>query len=567
MFTPGIVCDVRNRIKTYSSDWSDVRTAKMMIVAAGVFIALSSIVPALAFGVQLQESTDGTFDVAHVIVSTSVAGLVQVFLGGQPLLVVGVSEPIVLIYKFMYNFISEKDGMDGLFLPWAAWTCVWSGLFLVMLAWSNACSYISKFTRFAGESFGFVISILFLQEAIKGIVRGFDDGKNEPLWQLINGMWGLIISTGFCASALVIRTGNQWKYFNGTIRSFLTNYGVPLFVVVWSGISYAITSPGDVYPAVPRRVATTRIWELSTDSWTTISRMKDVPGEYIAAALVPALIVTVLFYFDHNVSSQLTRQEEFNFTKETSFNWDLFLLGIITMVFGMIGLPPVNGVIPQSPMHSKMVSIIKKRDKGETAVKIQVVEQRVSGLIQSIIVGTCLFIMPAIECIPTAVLWGYFAFMAIESLEDLQVWERIRLIFTDSRKRISCLEQEHSSYIEKIKFKTIVAFTTLQIVFIGGIYAVTWAGIAGVLFPVPILCMVPFRQYILPKFFDAEDLELLDKFEEEKMISKTHDEAVHIAESMGISKAVDDVDDVDVVENEFHNFRVIHHIDEDRTIV
>ena len=36
-------------------------------------------------------------------------------------------------------------------------------------------------------------------------------------------------------------------------------------------------------------------------------RMGEVPGTYIAGALVPALIITVLFYFDHSVSSQLAQ--------------------------------------------------------------------------------------------------------------------------------------------------------------------------------------------------------------------------------------------------------------------
>ena len=35
--------------------------------------------------------------------------------------------------------------------------------------------------------------------------------------------------------------------------------------------------------------------------------MGKVPGAYIAGALVPALIITILFYFDHSVSSQLAQ--------------------------------------------------------------------------------------------------------------------------------------------------------------------------------------------------------------------------------------------------------------------
>ena len=65
---------------------------------------------------------------------------------------------------------------------------------------------------------------------------------------------------------------------------------------------------------------------------------------------------------------------------------------------------------------------------------VRVKEQRVSNLLQSIFVGASVFGMPAIKKIPTSVLWGYFAYMAIDSLPGNQFWERILLLFvTPSR--------------------------------------------------------------------------------------------------------------------------------------
>ena len=43
----------------------------------------------------------GQLSVVHVLISTAVSGVVQALLGGQPLLIIGVAEPIVLIYGFM----------------------------------------------------------------------------------------------------------------------------------------------------------------------------------------------------------------------------------------------------------------------------------------------------------------------------------------------------------------------------------------------------------------------------------------------------------------------------------
>ena len=43
----------------------------------------------------------------------------------------------------------------------------------------------------------------------------------------------------------------------------------------------------------------------------------------------------------------------------------------------------------------------------------QVQEQRLTGLIQALLCGACLAATPVIKQIPTAVMWGYFIFMAI----------------------------------------------------------------------------------------------------------------------------------------------------------
>lgn len=45
--------------------------------------------------------------------------------------------------------------------------CVWTSLILFVLAICGACSIINRFTRVAGELFGLLIAMLFMQEAIK----------------------------------------------------------------------------------------------------------------------------------------------------------------------------------------------------------------------------------------------------------------------------------------------------------------------------------------------------------------------------------------------------------------
>ena len=58
-----------------------------------------------------------------------------------------------------------------------------------------------------------------------------------------------------------------------------------------------------------------------------------------------------------------------------------------------------------------------------------------AGLLQSLLVAACLGLTMVIRLIPSAVLWGYFAFMALESLGGSQFWERLVYIVTDPAKR------------------------------------------------------------------------------------------------------------------------------------
>ena len=66
---------------------------------------------------------------------------------------------------------------------------------------------------------------------------------------------------------------------------------------------------------------------------------------------------------------------------------------------------------------------------------IKVNEQRMSNLLQSLLIGLSIFSVNIIKMIPTSVLWGYFAYMAIDSLPGNQFWERISLLFIPPSRR------------------------------------------------------------------------------------------------------------------------------------
>nr|AFQ32800.1 boron transporter [Cichorium intybus] len=597
----GIKNDIDGRLTCYKQDWTGGFRAGFRILAPTTYIFFASAIPVISFGEQLDRNTEGALTAVQTLASTAICGIIHSIIGGQPLLILGVAEPTVLMYTFMYNFAKQRPELGhNLFLAWSGWVCVWTAALLFLLAILGACSIINRFTRVAGELFGLLIAMLFMQQAIRGLVDEFRIPERAdlksiefiPSWRFANGMFALVLSFGLLLTGLKSRKARSWRYGSGWIRSLIADYGVPLMVLVWTAVSYAPAS--SVPKGIPRRLFSPNPWSPGAyQNWTVVKDMLDVPVLFIFGAFVPATMIAVLYYFDHSVASQLAQQKEFNLRKPSSFHYDLLLLGFLTLLCGLLGIPPSNGVIPQSPMHTKSLATLKHQllrnrlvqtaresmrmnsslgqlygnmqeayqqmqtplihqapsDRGLKELKestvqlassmgnfdapvdesvfdvekeiddllpVEVKEQRVSNLLQSCMVGGCVAAMPFLKLIPTSVLWGYFAFMAIESLPGNQFWERILLLFTAPSRRFKVLEDYHATFVETVPFKTIATFTLFQTSYLLICFGLTWVPIAGLLFPLMIMLLVPVRQYILPKFFKGVHLQDLDAAEYEE---------------------------------------------------
>ncbi|KAF3944773.1 hypothetical protein CMV_028791 [Castanea mollissima] len=597
----GIKNDLKGRLLCYKQDWTGGIRAGIRILAPTTYIFFASAIPVISFGEQLERNTGGTLTAVQTLASTALCGIIHSVIGGQPLLILGVAEPTVLMYTFMFDFVKDrKDLGQKLFLAWAGWVCVWTALLLFLLAVLGACSIINRFTRVAGELFGLLIAMLFMQQAIRGAVEEFGIPQREntkqtalqPSWRFGNGMFALVLSFGLLLTALRSRKARSWRYGTGWFRGFIADYGVPLMVLVWTAVSYIPVN--DVPRGIPRRLFSPNPWSPGAYSnWTVIKDMLNVPPLYIVGAFIPATMIAVLYYFDHSVASQLAQQKEFNLKKPASYHYDLLLLGFLVILCGLIGIPPSNGVIPQSPMHTKSLATLKHqllrnklvstarksisknsnlgqlyrnmqeayngmqtplayetppalglKELKESTIQlassggyidapidetvfdvnkdiddllpVEVKEQRLSNLLQASMVGCCVAAMPLLKKIPSSVLWGYFAFMAIESLPGNQFWERILLLFTAPSRRYKVLEDYHATFVETVPFKTIATFTLFQTTYLLLCFGLTWIPIAGVLFPLLIMLLVPVRQYVLPKFFKGAHLQDLDAAEYEE---------------------------------------------------
>lgn len=89
--------------------------------------------------------------------------------------ILGITGPTVLLTSAIYKL--SKAG-DINFIPFFAWSQLWSAVMHWTLASVNACYFDKYITRFSCEIFGLFIAIIYLVTGFEGIIMTFVDGKN-----------------------------------------------------------------------------------------------------------------------------------------------------------------------------------------------------------------------------------------------------------------------------------------------------------------------------------------------------------------------------------------------------
>jgi hypothetical protein len=154
------------------------------------------------------------------------------------------------------------------------------------LAITNACNGVRYVTRFPCDIFGFYVAFIYLQKGIQVLTR---QGSGEAFYLSIMVAL-LVLAVGyFCG---VIGTSPLFQHY---VRVFIKDYGTPLTVVFFTGFVHIGKMRDVSLNVLPTSKAffptSDRGWFI--DFWQV--RVSDV---FIAIPF--AILLTILFYFDHN---------------------------------------------------------------------------------------------------------------------------------------------------------------------------------------------------------------------------------------------------------------------------
>lgn len=397
----------------------------------------------------------------------------------------------------------------------------WSLILHWILAITNSCNWLRWVTRFPCDIFGLYVAFIYLQKGVQVLER-LGDGSSFYL--------SIVVALLVFMAAYVCGELGTSSLFKHRIRIFLKDYGTPLTIIFFTGfvhigrmekVDIEVLPTGIAFSPTIGRDWLVNFWDLSVGQ--------------IFTALPFAILLTILFWFDHNgtllritidksnsltlcrlVSSLMAQGSEFPLRKPAGFHWDLFLLGLTTGVAGILGLPFPNGLIPQAPFHTEALCVTKPvkkldekgDDKGAYAFEAtHVVEQRVSNFAQGLLtLGTMTGpLLVVLHLVPHGVLAGLFFIMGIQALQANGITARLVFLGRDSNLT------PPDAPLKAIKRRgAIWAFVIIQIVGFAATFAITQT-VAAVGFPIIILALIPIRALVLPRFFRPEELEMLDE--------------------------------------------------------
>ncbi len=489
----GLFKDVARRWPHYGSDFTDGLNSKSL--AASIFLFFACVAPAVAFGGLMAVLTGNQIGPIEMLVATAVGSIIYALLAAQPLTIIGGTGPLLVFTAVLYELCLT---LDIPFLPTYAWVGLWTAVLTVILALTDASSLIRYCTRFTDEIFAVLISLIFIVEAVTKLKDFF---TSESVGEY-SALLSVILAFGTLRIATTLRDFRRSRYLHPTVREFLADFGsiVAIGVMVIIGDYFERDDLPVLSVPDSLRPTTERAWLID---------ILAVPGWVIAAAILPAVLCTVLVYLDQNITARLVNRKDNRLRKGAGYHLDLLIIGVLIAVCSLFGLPWLVAATVRSLNHVHALSIHDESVTTSGRVKatiVHVYETRLTGIVIGILTGVSLLVLPWAARhgvhIPTAVLLGLFLYMGMNSLGGNQLWERVKLLVMESA------HFPNTHYARRVPLLRVHLFTALQLMGLTLLWIVK-ASPAALLFPLVIALLVPFR-LTLARVFSSFELEALD---------------------------------------------------------
>ena len=152
-------------------------------ISSALFMFFATFTSTLALGEHIKESTNGLMGLNEYLMMNSAAGMLHSIIGCQPVLVLRPTGPITLLFEKLLMFADEHSLP---FWPFFAWTGIFVGLLMFLIAAFELSKYVKYLTLFTENIFATFIGIVYINDGIQGMIQLWEnpavagDGTRVP---------------------------------------------------------------------------------------------------------------------------------------------------------------------------------------------------------------------------------------------------------------------------------------------------------------------------------------------------------------------------------------------------
>ena len=541
----GVIEDIKCRYKHYLSDIKDGLNPQCL--AAIIFIYFACLSGGVAFGGLMAAKTENAIGISETLIISCVAGVFFSLFAGCPLIIIGSTGPVLLFDEALFNF--SKSLLPGQFLYWRTWVGIWTFVISLVVSAFQGSTLVKYFNKFMTDIFASLVSLVFIFEAIKKLVKIFNkhpliastaychhydtlpecysdstyknvteegssiislmnhitnttvsfNNEDEILYcedsEILNkpqpntALLSAILMFGTFFIAYFLRGFKNSQYLGKTARKTLGDFGVPLGIVIMVLLDYAA---GDTFTEklrVPNGLEVTdssqRGWFISPTG-STMEGAEPLPVWAMFVAFLPAILIYMLLFIETSIC-ELIMMDKTKEAKGAGLHLDLVILSLINMGCGLFGGPWICAATVRAVAHVSALQVTAPSGiPGVPAKVVGVRDQRVTFFVVSVLLGVSVALAPILKQVPFAVLFGVFLYMGVCGMNGIQFFDRLWLCFKPIKHHPSV------TYTKKVKTWRMILFTVLQALGLGLLWAVKSTP-AALAFPFFVVAMIPYR--------------------------------------------------------------------------
>ncbi|KAK6466865.1 electroneutral sodium bicarbonate exchanger 1 [Huso huso] len=600
----GLFLDVKRKAPFYWSDYRD--SLNLQCVASFLFLYCACMSPVITFGGLLGEATEGRISAIESLFGASMTGIAYSLFAGQPLTILGSTGPVLVFEKILFKFCKDFQ-LSYLSLR----TCIglWTAILCLLLVATDASSLVCYITRFTEEAFASLICLIFIYEAIEKLLHlgelypinmnseldkltlyycrcsEPDNPSNETLkhWEQNNItassanwanltvekcrslhgefvgpscghhgpytpdvlFWSAILFFATFAMSGFLKQFKTSRYFPTRVRSMVSDFAVFLTIVTMVLIDYALGIPSQKL-RVPRDFKPTR-----DDRGWLISPIGPNPWWTVVAAIIPALLCTILIFMDQQITAVIINRKEHKLVKGCGYHLDLLMVGVMLGVCSIMGLPWFVAATVLSISHVNSLKLESECSApGEQPKFLGIREQRLTGLMIFVLMGCSVFMTGVLQFIPMPVLYGVFLYMGVSSLKGIQFFDRLKLFAMPPK------HQPDFIYLRHVPLRKVHLFTIIQLTCLVLLWVIK-ASPAAIVFPMMVLALVFIRK-LMDLGFSKRELSWLDDLMPESKKKKLDDASKRAKEQEESAKMLEAAPEDKPVEIPMESSTLLH---------